>query len=260
VAGPGADADIATQDSFADRDQLEVEHWWFEGRRTILLHLLDRELGADNTERRILDMGCGTGTMLQHLDRYGTAEGLETDEAMVRSCHARGLSRVRLASPPPLPYDTESFDLITLLDVLEHIEDDRGVLREVARALRPGGLLLLTVPAYQLLWGPQDRASEHKRRYRASQVKERIEEAGLEARRLTYFNTLMFPPAAAIKLIRRVTQGDSERSDCEMSRPGRVNDSLARVFKSEARLLDRMDLPFGLSVLCVATKPVAKSS
>ena len=259
MADPGVDADIATQDSFADRDQLEVEHWWFEGRRTILLHLLDRELGTNGSERRILDLGCGTGTMLQHLDRYGIAEGLETDEAMVRSCHARGLTRVRLANPPPLPCDTESFDLITLLDVLEHIENDRAILKEVARALRPGGLLLLTVPAYQLLWGPQDRASEHKRRYRASQVKERIEEAGLEAKRLTYFNTLMFPPAATIKLIRRVMPGDSERSDCEMSKPGRLNHFLARVFGSESRMLDRVDFPFGGSVLCVAMKPVARN-
>jgi SAM-dependent methyltransferase len=258
VVGPdGADADVATPGSFADRDLLEGEHWWFVGRRTILLHLLDRVLGTNGKERRILDLGCGTGTMLQHLDRYGLAEGLETDEAMVGSCHARGLSRVRLASPPPLPYDSESFDLITLLDVLEHIEDDRAILREVARALRPGGLLLLTVPAYQLLWGPQDIASEHKRRYRASQVKERIEEAGLEAKRLTYFNTLMFPPVAAIKLIRRVMPRDSERSDCEMSRPGRLNDFLARVLGSESQMLDRVDFPFGGSVLCVAVKPPA---
>ena len=245
--------------SFLDRDALEDSHWWFVGRRAILLNELDRHMAAGADDRRVLDLGCGTGTMLRHLGRYGVAEGLETDEAMVLACRDRGLDRVRLAHPPPLPYESESFDLITLLDVLEHIEDDQGVLDEVARTLRPGGTLMLTVPAYRLLWSGQDVASQHKRRYRAKQLRRRIEDAGLEISRLTYFNTLLFPPAAAIRLLGRVLRRDTRSSDdCETTNPRRLNELLARLFASEARLLDRRDLPFGLSILCIAVKPLAQ--
>jgi hypothetical protein len=114
---------------------------------------------------------------------------------------------------------------------------------------------MVSVPAYQLLWGPQDRASGHERRYRRGQLRSRVEDAGLEVRRITYFNTLLFPPQATVKLVRRVLPGDSERSDCELSRPGRLNELLGRVFASEAKLLDRVDFPFGGSVLCLAVKP-----
>jgi SAM-dependent methyltransferase len=140
--------------------------------------------------------------------------------------------------------------------VLEHIEDDGGALREVARVLRPGGTLLATVPAFGWMWGAQDEISHHFRRYTAGELRKLICGARFETERLTYFNTILFPPIAAIRVARRVWQGESDtRSDFEMTQPGVVNRMLAGVFSSEARWLRRRDLPVGVSLLAVATAP-----
>ena len=125
---------------------------------------------AIQTARAILDMGCGTGTMLGHLRRFGDAQGVDADEQAVGFCRSRGEERVQLLESETLPFSDDSFDLVTALDVLEHIEDDRAALREIARVLRPGGTFLATVPAYGWMWGAQDEISHHFRRYTATRA------------------------------------------------------------------------------------------
>jgi SAM-dependent methyltransferase len=241
------------------RDYFEIEdrHWWFRGRRAIFLRLLDRYLPPSNSrERRLLDVGCGTGAMLRDLERYGTATGIEAEDAAVRLCRERGLTGVQRAEAPPLPFEDESFDLVTALDVLEHVDDDLEVMREIERTLRPGGLTLLSVPAYGFLWGLQDEVAHHKRRYVAGQLSQRVEAAGLEIRRLSYFNTVLFLPIAIVRLLRRVRASEPRlRSDFDMTGPGRLNEVLARMFASEAWMLERADLPFGVSIMALAAKP-----
>lgn len=241
------------------RDYFEIEegHWWFRGRRAIFLRLIDRYLPpADHGERRLLDVGCGSGVMLTRLERYGSATGIESEEEAVRLARTRGIGAVQLAEAPPIPFEDASFDLVTALDVLEHIDDDVALLREINRVLRPGGMLLLSVPAYRFLWGLQDEVAHHRRRYVAREVTERLERAGLETARVSYFNTILFAPIAIVRLVRRVRNRPSElRSDFDMTRPGRLNSLLARVFASEARVLERADLPFGVSIVAVAFKP-----
>ena len=171
------------EDFYAEYFRVEDRHWWFIGRRRIVLAVLAAHLApaADGrTPRRILDLGCGTGTMLAHLRRFGEAEGVDADERAVGFCHARGEDRVQLLESETLPFPDDSFDLLTALDVLEHIEDDRWALREVARVLRPGGIFLATVPAYRWMWGAQDEISHHFRRYSAGELKRKIPEAGLD--------------------------------------------------------------------------------
>jgi SAM-dependent methyltransferase len=240
---------------YAEYFEIEDRHWWFVGRREIFLRLLDRLLppSRNGRPRRILDVGCGTGTMLLHLARYGSVQGVDADEEAVRFCRQRGIEYVQRAEVP-LPFEPEAFDLVTLLDVLEHVDDDRGMLRELNRVLRPGGMLLLTVPAYRFLWGPQDEVSRHRRRYVAREIEERATEAGFQLRRLSYFNTLLFPGIAAIRLLRPRRRGEDLRSDFALTRPGRLNDLLGRVFALEASLLERIDLPFGVSILALAVK------
>jgi SAM-dependent methyltransferase len=240
------------------RDYFEIEerHWWFRGRRAIFLRLLDRYLPqGDPGERRLLDVGCGSGAMLTHLERYGSPTGIESDDEAVRQSRQRGIDAVKLADAPPLPFEDESFDLVTALDVLEHVDDDLELLREVERTLRPGGMLLLSVPAYRFLWGLQDEVAQHRRRYVAREVRERVVAARLELGRLSYFNTILFPPIAIVRLIGRIRPPSDRMSDFDMTAPGTLNDLLARVFASESRLLDRVDLPFGVSVVGLAYKP-----
>jgi SAM-dependent methyltransferase len=240
------------------RDYFEIEegHWWFRGRRAIFLRLLDRYLPpADRGERRLLDVGCGSGAMLAHLERYGSPTGIESDEETVRQSRLRGTDAVQLGNAPPLPFEPDTFDVVTALDVLEHVDDDVELLREIRRTLRPGGLLLLSVPAYQFLWGLQDEVAHHRRRYIAREVRERVVAAGLEPGRVSYFNTILFPPIAIVRLLARIRRPSDRMSDFDMTKPGTINDLLARVFASERRLLDRVDLPFGVSIVGLAYKP-----
>jgi SAM-dependent methyltransferase len=242
--------------------RIEDRHWWFVGRRRIILGLLDAAIGPGGGDGwRVLDVGCGTGAMLSHLERYGEPSGVEADQQAVDLCRARGLTRVQHADPPPLPFDDGGFDLVTALDVLEHVDDDRRLLAEMRRVLRPGGVALVTVPAFPALWGPQDVVSHHKRRYRAAELRGRVLAADLQPARTTYFNTLLFPPIAALRLARRLGPAPTRpRSDFELTREGRINDLLAAVFGFEARLLSAFDLPFGVSIACLALRPDAHST
>ena len=237
----------------------EDRHWWFIGRRKIFLRVLDRELGPGlGDDRRVLDVGCGTGTMLGYLARYGQAEGVDADEQAVRFCRSRGLDRVQHVPNGSLPFADGSFDLVTALDVIEHIDDDRGTVQELHRVLRPGGRLLVSVPAFQWMWGPQDDISHHKRRYVAGEVRTLLEQSGFSLRRLTYFNTLLFPAIAGIRVLRPYRPGTQDvQSDFEMTQPGPVNSLLARLFALEAPLVARTRLPFGVSILGLARRSAA---
>jgi SAM-dependent methyltransferase len=194
--------------------------------------------------------------MFESLSRYGEVTGVDADPQAVEFCRQRGLTRVSQAEVP-LPFEDASFDLITALDVIEHMDDDLGAMVEIHRLLRPAGRVLVTVPAFQALWGAQDEISNHRRRYRAPQLQERIRAAGLVPERTTYFNTLLFPPIAAVRLARRLLPRRGEpHSDFEMTdAEGRTNQALTRVFGSESNLLARGDLPFGVSIACLAKAP-----
>jgi SAM-dependent methyltransferase len=226
----------------------------------VLLAVLERALPA-RAGLEILDVGCGTGTMLGHLARFGHAQGIDADAEAIRFCRERGVEAVRRVPPgTPLPFADGTFDLVTALDVVEHIDDDAAAVAQMARVLRPGGLALLTVPAFPSLWGRQDEIAHHKRRYRASRLRALVTGAGLELVHHSHFNTLLFPPIAAVRLARRMrkrgrTPSSHElRSDFELTRPGRLNALLARVFAAEAPLVARGRLPFGVSLLALARK------
>lgn len=245
------------KDFYAEYFDAEDHHWWFVGRRRILLSILDRYLppAPAGRDRRILDVGCGTGTMLAHLAQYGVTEGVDADSNAVRFCHRRGVSRVSHLTTDELPFAAREFDLVTAFDVLEHVEDDLGMLREIERVLRPGGMLLLSVPAYRFLWGPHDEINHHKRRYVSRHVRERLREAGLAVERVSYFNTLLFPPIAATRILRPDRPRSRElKSDFALGPQRRMNSLLGRLFSTEAAVLPHLDLPFGVSILGLAAK------
>ena len=237
--------------------RIQDEHWWFEGRRRIIVSILESALPTAATgKRRILDVGCGTGTNLAALSLFGSVVGVDSEPAAVEQCRRDGwdVTQVRGGT---LPFADGSFDVVTLLDVIEHVDDDRALLAEARRLLAPGGTVLVAVPAYTWMWGAQDVISHHRRRYTARRLRRALAGAGLVPRRTTYFNTLLFPPIALVRILRRLRGsegGEEVVSDFEMNRPGLTNTLLARVFGLEARLLRSLSFPFGVSVLAVARR------
>jgi SAM-dependent methyltransferase len=243
---------------YAEYFAIEDKHWWFVGRRRVLLRVLDRFVGKSEGRAKILDVGCGTGAMLPYLSRYGDVQGADADEEAVRFCRLRFSGNITRLTDPSLPFVDESFDVVTMFDVLEHINEDVRALGEVHRILRPGGIFVATVPAYGFLWGAQDVISHHKRRYLAGELKSRLEISKLHVMKLSYFNSLLFPLIAAIRILRRPEvrgRGPSElKSDFTMTRPGPMNEVLARLFSLESVLINKIDFPFGVSILAVAKK------
>jgi SAM-dependent methyltransferase len=167
------------QDFYRAYYELEGRHWWFLGRRKLFLRIIEEQYPPSVRPLAVLDFGCGTGAFLEHLERFGTVSAVDADPSAVSFCHARGRSEVVVApSGAPLPFPDDAFDLVTSLDVIEHIDDDVAALAELRRVLRPGGRLLIAVPAYAFLWGKQDEVSHHRRRYTARTLTRALGEAG----------------------------------------------------------------------------------
>ena len=231
--------------------RVEQSHWWYIGRRKIIAGFVD-EICRKVTDRRarILDVGCGTGANLLLLSKYGDAEGVDVSEDALAFCRERGLSQVRLGAGEELPYDRDTFDLVTAFDVVEHMDDDLAGLKEMRRVLRPGGRVLLFVPTFMFLWGLQDEVSHHRRRYRLPELQRVLEEAGFEIERSTYANLMFFLPILIVRKLMRLT-GVRTASENNINVTA-LNGVLGQLFGLESWILRYLDLPFGVSGLCVA--------
>src|SRR2546429_6171263 len=194
------------QHTYSVKYEVEEHHWWFVGRRRIIERFVVavcRDIGK--LKPRILDVGCGTGANLQMLAQHGAAEGVDVSTEALDFCRARGLSKVKQGAAEALPYEDASFDLVTGLDVVEHLDDDIAGLAEMRRVLRPGGRALLFVPAFMFLWGVQDDISHHRRRYTIPGLSERLGEAGLKVECATYANITFFLPILFGRVLMRLT-------------------------------------------------------
>jgi SAM-dependent methyltransferase len=235
---------------------MERTHWWFRGRRRILLAALDR-VGVRAT--RVLDVGSGAGTNLEILGaRFPDADlvGIDVEREPLRFCRADRALPVCQADAERLPFASASFDLVAALDALEHLADDAAGLRELHRVCRPGGTLVASVPAFRALWGSVDDLGHHHRRYGRRELLARVEAAGFEVLLDRYFNFWLFPGVAAVRLLARVLPRRRERgvrSDFDLVKRGPLAALLERVFSSEAHLLG-LRLPFGVSLLCIARR------
>ena len=236
---------------YAEYAAAEDAHWWFVARRRILERVLDDlRLPPDAA---ILEAGCGTGGNLALLARYGRLHALEIDEGAREVASRRGVTDVAAgALPRPIPFGSERFDLIAMLDVLEHVVDDRRALVNLRDRLKPGGRLLLTVPAYMFLWSRHDEVNHHQRRYTRSALVRLMRETGYDVRHATYFNTLLFPLVLGVRTLNNLL-GRDEGSDLAMPSPP-VNKLLTQVFASERHLIPHTALPFGVSLLLVAQR------
>jgi SAM-dependent methyltransferase len=234
--------------------QTEETHWWFVGRRNIILDQVAQFYG-DRNGLRLLDIGCGTGIFVKHLDSYGEAFGLDISLDALSFCRQRGFSRLIQGNGLFIPLSDNSFDIITANDLIEHLEDDVAGLKEFLRVLKPGGRAFIFVPAYQFLWSLQDEISHHKRRYTAGELRRAINASGFELERITYANTLLFPVIyagrQALKVLRRFKEVQTENN----LHPGWSNGILTGIFNLEVPILRRMRFPFGVSIMAVCKKP-----
>ena len=236
---------------------LDERHWWYRGRRAVLDAIL---AGLDlPPQPRILDAGCGSGRTLDELARLGTAVGTELNPLGVDAARRRGHD-VAQAAVEELPHPDASFDLVTCLDVIEHTDDDAAALGELARVTRPGGVLIVTVPAHPRLWSHHDEVNDHRRRYTRRSLRTAAGEGGWSMERLTGFNVVYLLPAALVRVMRRRRSGDASGSDDASGSelrltPPRLNPVLELPLRAEAALIRRgRDLPPGLSLLVVLRK------
>jgi SAM-dependent methyltransferase len=224
-------------------------HWWWRSREAFLLAWIGR-LHSRRPRRRILDVGCGDGLFFDRLQRFGQVEGIEPDASLVHD--PRWRPQIKIAPLEPGSFAPDAYDLVLMLDVLEHIADDASAVREIARVLRPGGVFVFSVPAHPWLWSAHDVALWHQRRYRRGELIRLLRGAGLEPRWLSYWNAVLFPVVAARRVLTPRRRDTTAVSDTALpSAP--VNAVLTGVLRVEARALGWLRFPFGVSLVGVAT-------
>ncbi len=242
------------QHTYSIMHRVEETHWWFVGRRKIIESFLERVCTGQAKEPvreslNILDVGCGTGANLEMLSRFGNAEGVDVSAEALEFCRARGLRQVKQGAAEALPYEDDSFDVVTGLDVVEHLDDDVAGLKEMRRVLRADGRAVLFVPAFMFLWGVQDDISNHRRRYTMAGLKEAVRKAGFEVERASYVNLSFFAPIFFGRLLMRVT-GLRPASENNIT-IGALNGVMGKLFGAERFLLRNLNFPFGVSIICV---------
>lgn len=243
------------QHTYAIMNRVEDSHWWYVGRRKILesfLRQIIEELQIQNPI--ILDVGCGTGGNLEMLAQFGAAEGVDVSDDALEFCRLKGL-KAHKGLAESLPFANESFDVVTALDVVEHLDDDIAGLKEMFRVLKTGGKTLIFVPAFMWLWGVQDDISNHRIRYTKKQIVERLEKAGFQIERATYANWTFFAPILAGRTLMKVT-GIKPESENNVN-VSALNGIFGRIFAAERLWLKNFDFPFGVSIVIVAKKKSA---
>jgi SAM-dependent methyltransferase len=240
----------------------EDRHWWFASRTRAILTYLDRYLDPSQDPRLVLDVGCGAGNMAHHLSHYGRVIGVDLHPKPLEVAQTRGLD-VRQGSADDLPFDDQIFDLVALLDTVEHVPNEHGVFAECYRVLKPGGKLIVTVPALMWLWSYNDVINAHERRYTRPELNQKLEHHGFRILQASYNNFLIFPLAVGLIMARRGRaepelasphfDDDAYQVEMEPAPPG-INGVLAGVGWLEVQLMRVVSLPIGTSVICIAER------
>jgi SAM-dependent methyltransferase len=241
--------DIST---YAVEAEVEASHWWFVARRRLLANLIARQ--QIPTDARVLDIGTSTGTNLRLLKDLGFSNrrGLDLSDDAIRWCAEKGLGRVEKGDVCMLPFGDGEFQLVLATDIIEHVDDDLQAVKEIRRVLVPGGTAIISVPAFQSLWGLQDDVSHHKRRYLKQKFLDLIGRGGLACREGFYFNYLLFVPIWAARQLIRLLKMKLE-SENQLNAP-MLNRILTWIFMLDVNTARIVRPPFGVSIMVVAVR------
>lgn len=239
------------REEYAEMYQVEAFYWWFVARRRLVEWMLDRWYNV-SPGGRVLDVGCGTGMNSSTLARFGNVFSVDSAQEALAYTRQRSVERLACCDLQRLAFRSESVDLVTALDVLEHTDDDLEALREVQRVLKPTGKLLLTVPAYGFLWSEHDEALHHRRRYVASELRNKLAATGFEVEHLTYFITLLFFPILMLRIWNNIFRQSVRPRTSHIIFPAFINSFFIRLLDLERFFLRWMHYPFGVSIVCLA--------
>lgn len=239
--------------------EIEKSHWWFRGMYRLCRDLLRRCLnGAASAESCIIgDIGCGTGRWAENLSDKGTVVAIDNSIEALAICRERLLDNLVCADAYFLPIEEESLNIVTALNIIEHVSDEKKIIDDIWRVLKPGGHCLILTSAFMFLWGQHDELAHHKRRYRKKELAAIFAAAGFEVVKCSYANTFMFPVIAVSRLLEKFSR--KKYQDGQPSRdffipPFPVNEILYRLLNIESCLLRWADMPFGVSLVLLLKK------
>lgn len=235
---------------YKDLYKLEEIHWWHKSKRELVSLFLEKNVLNKNS--KILDVGCGTGKNLEVFSRFGKVWGLDNSSEAIVFCEKRGFKNVNLGSIEKMPYAKGFFDVVTALDVLEHVDDSQA-LKEINRILNKEGILVATVPAFEWLWSRWDEVLYHKRRYTEKSLTKVLISNGFKIISMSYAYSFLVLPAVVIRGIKKLLYKDYYPSDFQLS--NKVLNSIINILANIERIfIINSKIPFGTSLLVVAKK------
>lgn len=239
--------------------KVETTHWWWIGRKKIVISLLKMHLKRGNNI--ILDAGCGTGAGLLYLKKFGKVYGLDLSPVATKFCKKRGIKNIKTGDVSNLPYRNKTFDLVCLMDVIEHTSRNDIVLQEIFRVLKPNGKFLMTLPALPFIFSKHDKEQGHFQRYTKTQIQQLLLNAGFIEKKISYFNIFLSFPIILIRLLSKTVKPLEKLADFDsrlnyaISKKTYANRMLTTIFSLESFLLKYINLPFGISILTIYEKP-----
>jgi len=247
--------DVVIQERYGERSE---EYFWNTASDDVVMAVLTPALRAMTTARRplrVLDVGCGPGNTLRRLQPWGQTFGAEYSEVGLSVARRRGLTRLVAADSLRLPFSAETMDCVLALDVIEHVKDDIAALREAHRVLRPGGVLVLTVPAFMSLWRSHDELYGHYRRYSKAALLAAVRAAGFETERCEFTKCLFYFPLLVRAKLDRARKGDAPGGDDFFDIPSWLNTMLRWQIVWEHRLRIGRILPVGVTLVWMGRRP-----